>query len=34
MLKSVRDVIIRASEAYEEVARHVWVTEWPGQVNT
>ncbi|CAK8689424.1 unnamed protein product [Clavelina lepadiformis] len=32
MLKSVRDVIIRANEAYPQVPRHVWVTEWPGQV--
>nr|XP_026690532.1 dynein heavy chain 12, axonemal isoform X1 [Ciona intestinalis] len=32
MLKSVRDVIIRANQAYQEVERHVWVTEWPGQV--
>jgi len=32
MLKSVRDVIIRSNEAYPLVERHVWVTEWPGQV--
>lgn len=33
MLKSVRDVIIRSNEAYPEVERHQWVTEWPGQVS-
>ena len=32
MLESIRDVIIRANEAYPETDRHVWVTEWPGQV--
>lgn len=32
MVRSVRDVIIKANEAYALDDRHVWVTEWPGQV--
>lgn len=32
MLRSVRDVIVRAKEAYVLDDRHVWVQEWPGQV--
>lgn len=32
MLQSVRDVIIRAKEAYITDPRPQWVQEWPGQV--
>lgn len=32
MLATVRDVIIRANEVYQDTPRDQWVTEWPGQV--
>ena len=33
MLATVRDVIIRANEVYQETPRDLWVTQWPGQVS-
>ena len=32
MLATVRDVIIRANEVYQDTPRDLWVTQWPGQV--
>ena len=33
MLKSIRDVIIKADAAYPKTKRNAWVTQWPGQVS-
>jgi len=32
MLATVRDVIIRANEVYQDTPRDLWVTQWPGQI--